>query len=450
MTPTRLRCKHLHTEVAIVDGRLNKRMLGLLAARVPEMGLGRVPDPRRAHGRKWGLRSLLNGAVIGLAARCRSLAQVEHLTAEISAATRKTLGLRRRAPDTTMRDLLIQVAPDGLRHCIYRQIRAAHRRKAITADELPFGVLSMDGKVTAIRAWDDELSQRQRHGGEEGADAGAHGLVRTVTSVLISSRAKPVLDACPIAPKTNEDGQFVEALDDVLAAYGRLDLFRMVMYDSGACSRGNADAVRARHLQYTFRLDSKQPTLFAEAERLLGGRSHDEADAFSEDRTGRGLVRRYAFLTNEMAGYHGWEHLRTTLRVRSETWGDDGELICGEDRYYISSLALDRLSASEWNKLARLRWGVENEGHYTLDVAFAEDKNPWFKTVPRGMVAVLLLRRLAYNLLALFRNVTLRSDAGRRTPWKDLTRWVYNALISATDAQLAGLRQRAEVAADID
>lgn len=449
MIPTQPFCKHLHTEVALVDGRINRRMAGLLAARVPEIQLGRVPDPRRAHGRKWTLGSLLGAAVVGLAAGCRSLAEVEHLTAEMAPAARRALGLRRRAPDTTMRDVLVQVAPASLRGRIYRQIRVACRRKAIAADVLPFGVLSMDGKVTAIRAWGDGLAQRQRHGGEGGADAGARGLLRTVTSVLISSRAKPVLDACPIAPETNEDGQFVQALDDVLTAYRGLDLFRMVMYDSGACSLGNADSVRARHLQYAFRLDSKQPTLFAEAERLLGGRSHDEADSFSEDQTGRGLVRRYAFLTSEMAAYHGWDHLRTTLRVRSETWSDDGRLICGEDRYYIASLAADRLSGSQWLALARLRWGVENQGHHTLDVAFAEDEHPWITADPKGMVAVLLLRRLAYNLLALFRNVTLRSGAGHRTPWKDLKRWVYNALISATDAQLAGLRQRAEVAATI-
>ena len=450
MSPIRPLRKYLHKEVAIVDGRMNRRMVGLLAARVPELHLERVPDPRRAHGRRWTLRSLLGPVIVGLAAGGRSLREIEQLTAEMSPAARRALGLQRRTPDTTMRDLLVQIAPDGLRGRLRGQVRAACRRKAIAADVLPFGVLSMDGKVTAIEAWGDGLAQRQRYGGEDGAGAGARGLVRTITSVLISSRAKPVLDACPIAPETNEDGQFVQALDDVLAAYARLDLFRMVMYDSGACSLGNADAIRARHLHYTFRLDSKQPTLFAEAQRLLGDRGHDEANAVSEERTGRGFVRRYAFITSEMAAYHGWEHLRTTLRVRSETWSHDGHLLSGEDRYYISSLAADRLSAKQWIALARLRWGVENQGHHTLDVAFAEDKHPWITANVKGMVAVLMLRRIAYNLLALFRNVTQRSEANRRTPWKDLKRWVYNALISATDAQVAGLRPRAEVAANLD
>jgi len=168
----------------------------------------------------------------------------------------------------------------------------------------------------------------------------------------------------------------------------------------------------------------------------------------SEDETGRGLVRRFAFLTSEMADYHGWQHLQTTLRVRSETWSAQGEFLAGEDRYYISSLAADRLSGNNWLKLARLRWGVENQGHHTLDVAFTEDDHPWIKAAPTGMVAATLLRRIAYNLMALFRAVTQRSEERRKTPWKDLTRWMYNALISATDQQLASLRRRQELPFD--
>ena len=64
---------------------------------------------------------------------------------------------------------------------------------------------------------------------------------------------------------------------------------------------------------------------------------------------------------------------------------------------------------------------------------------------PHGMLAVLLLRRIAYTLLTLYRAVTLRSDEGRATPWKALLRSVRDALVAATGA-LAGLRSR-EIAA---
>ncbi len=62
------------------------------------------------------------------------------------------------------------------------------------------------------------------------------------------------------------------------------------------------------------------------------------------------------------------------------------------------------------------------------------------------MLAVLLLRRIAYTLLALFRAVTLRSDDNRAMRWRVLLRWVRDALVAVTEEQLAGLRSR-EVAA---
>jgi hypothetical protein len=180
--------------------------------------------------------------------------------------------------------------------------------------------------------------------------------------------------------------------------------------------RPYATDISTTPFHYTFRLDAKQPTLLAEAKRLVGGRALEEADAHSVDVKGATLVHRHVFLTDEAAGYHGWSHLRTMSRVRREVWSKAGELLSSEDRYYLSSLAVDRLSDKHWLKLLRLRWGVENEGHHTLDVALREDKRPWITGEPVGMVAVLLLRRLAYNLLALFRKVTQRSDEKRRTP----------------------------------
>ena len=49
------------------------------------------------------------------------------------------------------------------------------------------------------------------------------------------------------------------------------------------------------------------------------------------------------------------------------------------------------------------------------------------------MVVVMLLRRIAYNMLALFRTVTQRSEERRQTPWRDIVRWLYQAVIAATD-----------------
>jgi hypothetical protein len=53
----------------------------------------------------------------------------------------------------------------------------------------------------------------------------------------------------------------------------------------------------------------------------------------------------------------------------------------------------------------------------------------------------MVLRRIAYTLLALWRGVTLRSDEQRNRPWRKVMRDVELAVIKATAEQLAGLRR---------
>jgi hypothetical protein len=80
--------------------------------------------------------------------------------------------------------------------------------------------------------------------------------------------------------------------------------------------------------------------------------------------------------------------------------------------------------------------------HHTFDAVFREDDHPWIEMAPAGTLAVLLLRRIAYTLLTLFRSRTQRSDEARAVPWRRLIRSLYLALVSATAEQLDGLRGR--------
>ena len=422
-----------------MDTRLTRRMLGVLVARLPESQLDKINDPRDVRGRRWPLAVLLRAVLIALVAGCKSLAQAEALTAEMSVVARKRLGLARRIADTTMRDLLCMLEPEELRRPLHAVVRAAHRRKALEPDELPFGVVAMDGKGTSLPSCDDHYAQRQSQGD------GAHlvGVVRTTTCTLVSSRAMPCIDVLPIPADTNEMGQFEANLDHLTAAYAGIDLFRMVTYDAGACSEHNGSVVRAKRLHYLFGLKGSQPTLFAEAQRLLAALPLERAEAETEDVIGgRRVVLRRVYITEQMAGFEGWEHLRTVLRVESETLDAKGHRAAYENRYFVVSMPASRLTPKQWLLLVRLHWGVENNCHHTLDTAFEEDDRPWIESDPRGMLVVALLRRLAYTLLTLFRSVTQRSDERRATPWLDLLRHFYNAIISATDADLATLRPR--------
>jgi len=427
-----------------------RRMAGVINARLPEVGLEQVADPRKAQGKRWDLVPLLKAPLIAMAAGLKSFADTEKLTEEMSPAMRKKLGIKRRIPDTTMRNMAVKMAPNEFRKAMRRQTKTAHKRKALMPDGFPFGVVAIDGKYTAIDGWDGRYSQRQ-----SGTDGVAdYGLVRTINCSLVSSRAKVCIDASPIPSRTNEMGQFKPVINALVGAYKRTKLFAMVSADAGSCSEENGQHVRSKNLHYIFGLKGSQPTLQAEARAHLARLTADEADALTVDIRGKEEVTRRLYITTEMAGFLDWSHLQTILRVESEIVDiETGEVVLQKEedvnRYFISSLEGDKLTADQWLKLVRMHWGVENNCHNTWDTAFKEDYRRWIMTSPKGAMNVMLLRRLAYNMLVLFRTVTQRSEENRGTPWKDILRWVYNTLIAARETDLDGLRERTAALAEI-
>jgi hypothetical protein len=188
-------------------------------------------------------------------------------------------------------------------------------------------------------------------------------------------------------------------------------------------------------------LTDNQPTLVAEARCLLGGLDHQTAQAQTVDVDGTDIVTRRLWTTSKLAGFLDWAHLATVVRVqtvREDRW--TGEVRC-EDHYYATSIAASALTGDQWLTIIRRRWAVENECHNLWDTAFAEDKRPWI-LLPKGMVVVMLLRRLTSNLLALYRSVTTRAEHKRKQPWPQLLRAISTALLQATKEAMAGLRRR--------
>ncbi len=262
------------------DSREVRRICGFLSVRQSRLHFDRVPDHRDRRGRRWKLDTLLFSTLLGVMTGQKSFADVEQLTASLSVATRHLLGIRRQVPDTTLRDALSTVEPQDLRPILHSATRSAHRSKSLGVDfELPFGVVSMDGKYVTVPAVDDRYSQLITQDIDQGRLSGRIG---TMTAVLSSSQARPCIDVYPIPAVTNEMGVFERALDALLAAYGPLDLFRLVTYDAGACSKANAQHIRVRGLHYLLSLKGSQPELSYWAQLWLGQRSLQQADAVTE------------------------------------------------------------------------------------------------------------------------------------------------------------------------
>ena len=104
---------------------------------------------------------------------------------------------------------------------------------------------------------------------------------------------------------------------------------------------------------------------------------------------------------------------------------------------------MDRLSTEQWLAVIRRHWAVETV-HQILDGAFAEDDRPWVLENPRLTLVVMILRRIGYTLLTVFRSITQRSDERRQEPWHYLLQRVREAVLLATKSVLDGLRPRSE------
>jgi len=430
-----------------MEGRELRRVAGLLAARLPELDLEAVPDPRAREGR-WSLAQILRATLVGLMAGCQSLWETEDLTDRLATPMRRMLRLPRRLADTTMRDALCRKElPTGLRATLHRAVRAAWRRKALAPVGLPIGVVALDGKVTAVPSINGEFAQTQHP-----KDGPVYGLIRTVTCALVSAAGRPCLDAIPIPAHTNEMGHFPVAFAEVVASYGKL--FQMVTYDAGALSEANGKAVVQAKKDYLFALKNEHRTMLRLATELLAAQevAAQTVDVLDHQTT---VTRTLKLITVDPSWSYDdskgpeesvWRHAQTFLSVESTTVRD-GAVVENEIRYFVSSRSSERLTPKQWLKVVRAHWGVENQNHCTFDTAFAEDERPWIEADEHGMLAVLLLRRIAYTLLALYRAVTLRSDERRSMRWKGLLARIRDALVAATDETLAGLRVREVVAA---
>jgi len=413
------------------DVKLSRRLAGCTRKRLGEIDFSKVEDGRQGNIR-WPLPQILKRVVIGIMAGQKGLGEIEESFSGISTFMRRVLGFHRCIPDTTMRDTLIKVGINSVRRVLQQTVFLAIRRKALAVIGLPFHVVALDGKKTGTRI-EDSGRFAQIISDYEGETPKFS--VATITACLISSLAKICIDAIPMPAETNEKGFFQAVLQSLTDTYG--SLFKMVTYDAGANSKANALFVHLKGLFYLFALKNDQPTLFNRAVKLLAHLGPELANAVSDETlSGKRVIRR-GWATTQMSGFHRWSHLQTVLRVECLSLNPKtGAFISCCNRYFLSNAPLETLTPDQWLLVIRSHWAVENNCHNTFDKIFQEDKRPYI-LVPNGMIIVMLLRRIAYNLLSLFRCVTQRSEQKRKMPWKSLMRCVLLMLVTLEQHHLA-------------
>jgi predicted transposase YbfD/YdcC len=218
-----------------------------------------------------------------------------------------------------------------------------------------------------------------------------------------ASANRLVLAQVAVADKSNEITAFPQLLRQ-LALNGCL-----VTIDAMGCQTAIAAQIQEQEADYVLALKENQAELyeavadsFALARR--SGFAEHPADTWSTWRQvnkghGRLEVREHwvlsdpaviAYLREQVAD---WPGLQAIGLVDAQRRFADGQ-VTQQTRYYLLSTPL---SAEQFGQAVRSHWGIENQVHWLLDVAFREDDSR--VRLGDGAENFAILRRLALQLL---------------------------------------------------
>jgi len=177
----------------------------------------------------------------------------------------------------------------------------------------------------------------------------------------------------------------------------------IVTIDAIGCQTEIAETIIDQQADYVLSLKENQGHLYEDVNLLFDDleKSHYKAYPFDYHKTvnknhGRLEIRECwtisdAEVLRHLRGFENWKNLTTVSRIRAQR--QIGEEKSCEDRYHIASIT----GAKRVLGAVRSHWGIENELHWTLDIAFDEDRCRVRKD--NGPENFAILRHIALNLL---------------------------------------------------
>ncbi len=181
----------------------------------------------------------------------------------------------------------------------------------------------------------------------------------------------------------------------------------VVSIDAIATSRKNAQIIVDKKGDYILALKKNNKLLFEEVQSFFlhfQGTSliHDSCQQVEQNH-GR-LESRTCRIISQLDYFpdaEGWKNLQSLVHIESQRTLNGKTSL--ENRYYLSSLSPQ---ASQLQQLIRGHWAIENNLHWSLDVAFNEDKHRLKDK--NAAFCCTALRRFA---LALIKNARISNDS---------------------------------------
>lgn len=340
-----------------------------------EVHFGKLPDPRRAQGRRHSLSDMIVIAVTAVICAADSWADVQDFGKAKLKWFKTFLDLPHDIPSQdTFERVFSRLDPDAFERCFVEWTQAL---SAGSGGQL----VAIDGK---------RIRRSFTH-------AWAQSTATHLVSAFITDNAT-VFSQLAVDSKENE----IVAIPKLLAL---LDLHgSTVTIDAIGCQTAIAQQIVEQGGDYVLCVKNNQPglarALRADLDDMIRGKfknvPHDYCESVEGD---HGRIETRRVWTTPQIEWLGpkqdrWAGLRSVAVVEATRDVPPRGVSC-ERRYYISTL--DGTDAQRMASVIRGHWGIENRLHYVLDVSFAEDQC----RVRKGRAAENFsrIRRIALNLL---------------------------------------------------
>lgn len=331
----------------------------------------RVPDPRKARGRRYEWALLLTLITLAMASGEKTVQGMGDWVLHREAELRKSLGLGEgRLPSTdTLRRALANVDIEALE----REVRNWSSEVAVDeGDPQALRAVAIDGKAV-------------RGAGRHDAPLCLVGFVEHGTGRVIDQEA--------VADKSNE----ITAVPALLERAGVPGL--VITMDALLTQRTIAKQILTQGMDYLMVAKDNQPRLltaisahFEDGPPDLTIRHHERVEK------GHGRIeRRILDVTDAPSDWVGWpgaqQILRRTVYRTTISTGKTSRSVT----YGVTSLGKHRADAAQLEQLWRGHWTTENPVHYVRDVSMGEDLcQVRCGNAPRALAA---LRNAVLNVL---------------------------------------------------
>ena len=170
----------------------------------------------------------------------------------------------------------------------------------------------------------------------------------------------------------------------------------LVTIDAMGCQKSIAAMITDKGADYILAVKDNQGRLLGDIKEAFNSQSPLQQDCQVNVGHGRIEKRTCTIITDikRVCDKNQWQGLHTLVCIESERTSKATGAMEKHVRYYISSKAAD---AQTFNNAIRAHWGIENKLHWTLDVAFGEDKST--KRAGHAAENFSFISKIALNLL---------------------------------------------------